>query len=168
MSRYFHAAKAVSTQHTNNIHERTDGCSFSANAWSHTKTKDFKYEIANLPGFVWVGSYRWLVLRAEASAESRLHSRKEQNSFLLKILPGVLSWPLTNTQCQGYEWYDIIYTYNSNWVDARWQQYITHLHTNNTHNTEKGKLESAGRAPSLRVIPLHLPYNWKKARKYLS
>jgi hypothetical protein len=25
------------------------------------------------------------------------------------------------------------------------QQYITHLHTNSTHNTEKGKLGSAGR-----------------------
>jgi hypothetical protein len=27
-------------------------------------------------------------------------------------------------------------------VDTQWQQYITHLHTNNTHNTEKGKLGS--------------------------
>jgi hypothetical protein len=32
--------------------------------------------------------------------------------------------------------YDIyIYIYiNCNWVDTRWQQYITHLHTNNTEN----------------------------------
>jgi hypothetical protein len=29
------------------------------------------------------------------------------------------------------------------------KQYVTPLHTNNTHNTEKGKLGSAGRAPSL-------------------
>jgi hypothetical protein len=51
----------------------------------------------------------------------------------------------------------MIYIFNRNWFDTRWQQYITHLHTNNTHNTEKGKLERAGRAPSLRVIPWHLP-----------
>jgi hypothetical protein len=25
--------------------------------------------------------------------------------------------------------------FNRNWDDTRWQQYITHLHTNNTHNT---------------------------------
>jgi hypothetical protein len=57
-------------------------------------------------------------------------------------------------------WYDIIYDiFNRNLVDTRWQQYITHLHTNNTHNTVKEKLGSAGRAPSLRVIPWHLPYN---------
>jgi hypothetical protein len=36
---------------------------------------------------------------------------------------------------------------------------IVHLYTNTTHNTEKGELGSAGRAPSLRVIPWHLPYN---------
>jgi hypothetical protein len=49
-----------------------------------------------------------------------------------------------------------------------------HLHTNSTQNTEDGthikitgekititrnKLGRAGRAPSLRVIPWHLPYN---------
>jgi hypothetical protein len=27
--------------------------------------------------------------------------------------------------------------FNCNWVDTRRQQYSTHLHTNNTHNTEK-------------------------------
>jgi hypothetical protein len=31
------------------------------------------------------------------------------------------------------------------------------------NNTEKEKLGSAGRAPSLRVIPWHLPYNWVKS-----
>jgi hypothetical protein len=34
-------------------------------------------------------------------------------------------------------WYDI-YVFNCNWVDTRWQQYSTHLHTNNTQNTENG------------------------------
>jgi hypothetical protein len=33
----------------------------------------------------------------------------------------------------------MIYIFNRNWVDTRWQQYITHLHTNNTQNTEKGE-----------------------------
>jgi hypothetical protein len=32
----------------------------------------------------------------------------------------------------------LIYIYNCNWVDARWQQYSSHLHTNNTQNTENG------------------------------
>jgi hypothetical protein len=30
-----------------------------------------------------------------------------------------------------------MYIFNRSWVDTRWQQYITHLHTNSTHNTEK-------------------------------
>jgi hypothetical protein len=59
-------------------------------------------------------------------------------------------------------WCDIC-IFNCNWVDTQWQRYITHIHTNNTHNTEKGKLGSAGRAPSLRVISWHLPYNWGKS-----
>jgi hypothetical protein len=33
----------------------------------------------------------------------------------------------------------MIYIFNRSWVDTRWQQYITHLHTNSTHNTEIGK-----------------------------
>jgi hypothetical protein len=28
--------------------------------------------------------------------------------------------------------------------------------------------KGAGRTPSLRVLPWHLPYNWKKARKNLN
>jgi hypothetical protein len=62
------------------------------------------------------------------------------------------------------------------WVDIRWHQYTfthkqyTEYRGRNTHNSYKGKkitrkklgskLGSAGRAPSLRVIPWHLPYNW--------
>jgi hypothetical protein len=34
----------------------------------------------------------------------------------------------------------ILYTFNRSWVDTQWQQYITHLHTNSTHNSEKGKI----------------------------
>jgi hypothetical protein len=54
-------------------------------------------------------------------------------------------------------WYDI--WYDTKWNDTLWQQYSTHLHTNNTRNTEKGRFGSAGRAPSLRVRAWHLPYN---------
>jgi hypothetical protein len=41
-------------------------------------------------------------------------------------------------------WYIYIYIYifififNRNWGDTRWQQYSSHLHTNNTQNTENG------------------------------
>jgi hypothetical protein len=28
--------------------------------------------------------------------------------------------------------------FNRNWVDTQWQQYSTHLHTNNIQNTENG------------------------------
>ena len=40
-------------------------------------------------------------------------------------------------------WYfDIVIFVNCNWVDTRWQQYSTHLHTNNTqNNTIKNLLE---------------------------
>jgi hypothetical protein len=38
----------------------------------------------------------------------------------------------------------MIYIFNRNWVDTRWQQYITHLHTNNTQNTEKGEFGKCG------------------------
>jgi hypothetical protein len=72
-------------------------------------------------------------------------------------------------------WIDMIYDIlvNCNWFDTRWQLYSTHLHTNNNRTTQLTtwlecflgfetrmfKLigKSVGRAPSLRVIPLHLP-----------
>jgi hypothetical protein len=44
-------------------------------------------------------------------------------------------------------WY-IYLTFNRNWVDTRWQQYITHLHINNTHNTEKVKFGKCGPCPA--------------------
>jgi hypothetical protein len=31
-----------------------------------------------------------------------------------------------------------LFIINCNWVDTRWQQYSTHLHTNSTQNTENG------------------------------
>ena len=76
-----------------------------------------------------------------------------------------------------YDIYDIL---NCNWVATQWQLFSTHLHTNNTRNVTKQIIhkitqkyieqhkktqnnttirKSAGRAPSLRVLPWHLPYN---------
>jgi hypothetical protein len=46
----------------------------------------------------------------------------------------------------SYLIYDTVHIFNRNWVDTRWQQY-THLHTNNTHNTEKGKFWKCGPCP---------------------
>jgi hypothetical protein len=69
-------------------------------------------------------------------------------------------------------WYDIWYDIfvNCNWVATRRQQNETHIHTNSTQNDTKQTIhritqkfwKSAGRAPSLRVLPWHLPYNWGK------
>ena len=61
-------------------------------------------------------------------------------------------------------WYNI---FNCNWVDTRWQQYSTHLQTIHRttqliHGTTQLR-KSAGRAPSLRGIPWHLPYSWGKS-----
>jgi hypothetical protein len=64
---------------------------------------------------------------------------------------------------------------NCSWVDTRWQQYSTHLHTNNTQNdkkqtihrttqktihrtTQKCNWNSADRAPSWRVRTFHSVY----------
>ena len=38
-----------------------------------------------------------------------------------------------------------------------------HIYTQTIHRTTQLTEKSAGRAPSLRVIPWHLPYNWGKS-----
>jgi hypothetical protein len=66
---------------------------------------------------------------------------------------------------EGYQMNDIFV--NCSWVATRWQQYSTHLHTNNTLNDTKQTMhrtiqkfwKSVCRAPSLQVLPWHLPYN---------
>jgi hypothetical protein len=73
-------------------------------------------------------------------------------------------------------WYDMIYDmmwyiYYCSWVATWWQQFSTHLHTNNTQNDAKQTIhrttqkfrKNVGRAPSLWVLPWHLPYNWAKS-----
>jgi hypothetical protein len=68
---------------------------------------------------------------------------------------------------------DIDIFVNCKWVATRWQLYSTHLCTDNTQNDTKQTVHSttqnlrtvqkfwniAGRAPTWRVIPWHLPYN---------
>jgi hypothetical protein len=46
-----------------------------------------------------------------------------------------------------------------NFVATRWQQYSTDLHTNSTQNNSINFWKSVGRAPSLPIIPWHLPYS---------
>jgi len=60
--------------------------------------------------------------------------------FRLSIYPRVSL--LVNLPCYFYPF--MIHLVNCNWVDTRWQQYSTHLHTNSTqnntmkHNTQNG------------------------------
>jgi hypothetical protein len=48
-------------------------------------------------------------------------------------------------------WYDMIWydIFNRNWVDTRWQQYISHLHTNNIQNTEEMRIWEVQAMPGL-------------------
>jgi hypothetical protein len=52
-------------------------------------------------------------------------------------------------------WRIILFIYfNRNWVDTRWEQYNTHLHTNNTQNTENGTYITIERKKrELRAVP---------------
>jgi hypothetical protein len=99
----------------------------------------------NLPNFVY-------------KVRGRVKSGTWLRSFRRNLLP-------------PYLWYDVFV--NWNWVDTRWQQYSTHLHTNNTqtdtkqtiHRTIQQFRKSAGRAPSWLVISWHLPYNRGKSKE---
>src|SRR5215468_4457449 len=41
----------------------------------------------------------------------------------------------------------MIYIFNRNWVDTRWQHYTTHLHADNTQNTQRGEFGKCGPCP---------------------
>jgi len=69
---------------------------------------------------------------------------------------------------KSFKTYMIWYLFNRNWVDTRWQHHTTRLQqTIHTIHREYNS-GSAGRAPSLRVIPWHLPYNWGKSTEKTS
>jgi hypothetical protein len=63
-------------------------------------------------------------------------------------------------------WYDIFV--NCNWVDTRWQQYSTHLNTNNTQNNtiNSGRVRAVPRLCEL--YPAIYLTTEEKARKNLS
>jgi len=44
------------------------------------------------------------------------------------------------SKCSSVVVYDMIYLLNCNWIATQWQQYSTHLHTNNTQNDIKQKI----------------------------
>jgi hypothetical protein len=56
------------------------------------------------------------------------YSTQWTDVLILKFRPGSFLETL-DTKCYDILWYDI---FNCNWFATRWQQYSTHLHTNNT------------------------------------
>ena len=48
-------------------------------------------------------------------------------------------------------WYDMIYIVNCNSVDTRWQQYSTHIHTNNTQNNTMNQNIQNGTYITIRI-----------------
>jgi hypothetical protein len=82
-----------------------------------------------------------------------------------------LHWATSKTEALIYllyTQYDMIYLLTAIGLSPGGS---THLHTNNTQNNTNNnqttqiqtKWWSAVRAPSLRVLPWHLPYNWGKS-----
>jgi hypothetical protein len=57
----------------------------------------------------------------------------------------------------------MIYIFNRSCVDIQWQQYITHLHTNSTHNTEKGKIWKCGPGPVFANYTLAFAFQLRKS-----
>jgi hypothetical protein len=58
-----------------------------------------------------------------------------------------------------------IYIFNHSWVDTRWQQYITNLHKNSTHKTEKEKLGLKRKIGKCRPCPVFANYTLAFALK---
>jgi hypothetical protein len=54
--------------------------------------------------------------------------------------------------------YIYIYIFNRIWVETRWQQYITHLHSNSTRNTEKVKQSSERKIGKCGPCPVFANY----------
>jgi hypothetical protein len=66
-------------------------------------------------------------------------------------------------------WYDIFVKLQLGWYPVAIVQYTfthkqyTERHKTTIHGITQTFWKSAGRAPSLRVLPWHLPYNWGKS-----
>ena len=105
-------------------------------------------------------------------ASSMEHARELCGRAWANLVPGLLD--VEQNQRRGVSMlrttgYDMIrYLFNRNCVDTWWQHHTTHLQqTIHTIHREYNS-GSAGRAPSLRVIPWHLPYNWGKSTEKTS
>jgi hypothetical protein len=46
-----------------------------------------------------------------------------------------------------------LFIFNRSWVDTQWQQYSTHLHTNNTENKENGTSITIKKNWEVRAVP---------------
>jgi hypothetical protein len=53
-------------------------------------------------------------------------------------------------------------------TDTRWQQYITHLHTNNTQNTEKGEFGKCWLCPVVVSYTLAFALQLRKKHRKIS
>jgi hypothetical protein len=116
--------------------------------------------------------------------------RKATISHVISVCQSVRTHGTIRLPLDGFSWHDNLLffenlwkfsslfqmrkeIFNCNWVATRWLQNSTHLHTHDTQNDKKQTLHRTtqkfrkigGRAPSWRVIPWHLSYNWGKARE---
>jgi hypothetical protein len=145
--------------------------------------KQFEFWTLPTPFSVWVShSGKWqnifklhcAVKRANQSQNELCKNNRNKTwwnnmslSYVTYITPAFLTLFMPRFWAESYSFsfieclmsFDMIYIFNRSWVDTQWQQYITHLHTNSTHNTERGKwyierkIGSAGRAPSCELYP---------------
>jgi hypothetical protein len=84
----------------------------------------------------------------KANSPVKFSSGSVARRDLIPALKGWKSYDMTYDMI-----YDMIYDiFNRSWVDTRWQQYITRLQRNGTHNIEKEKLGSSGGFRLFRVI----------------
>ena len=110
---------------------------------------------------IWIFTFKIITMNEDLCIfVFKLHSKiRVQLLVCLKY-----SWLMHRHGTYGMIWY----LFNRNWVDTRWQHHTTHLQqTIHTIHREYNS-GSAGRAPSLRVIPWHLAYNWGKSTEKTS
>jgi hypothetical protein len=70
---------------------------------------------------------------------------------------------LTFIPTTWYIWYDMMYLLTAIGLPPGGGSTV-HIYTQTIQRTTQKFWKSAGRAPSLRVIPWHLPYSWGKKR----
>jgi hypothetical protein len=58
-----------------------------------------------------------------------------------------------------YKIYPDIYV-NCNWIDTRWQQYSTHLHTKSTQNNTMRQNTQNSTYITIRILKVHAVVHW--------